>query len=306
MNEENTIAEVIEEIPSAIEGIDRIEIVIVDGASHDNTVERALKAGADQAYIDHRNRGLASAFSKGIHLALLRGADIIVNTDADMQYDQTQIPDLLRPILDGDADMVVGSRFEGEIEDMPLGKTLGNRLATFVTRKLAGQNLTDAQSGFRAIHRELAEKLIVESKKTYVQETLIRASRMGYKIVEVPIRFRKREGDSRLISSIWRYAFEVFPDLVITYAQVAPLRLFGIIAFLSIGICIPAFAVSFLYVVKGNLLGGLSFLTPFLIVLVPTLAILFGSGLVMDHINKTRVWMLENRAFREGRNETNG
>ncbi len=304
MNEEETIAEVIKEIPDEIEGIDEIEIIIIDGSSDDRTVARALQAGASEAYVDHVNRGLASAFGMGLTIALRRGADIIVNTDADMQYDQTQIPDLVAPIVNREADMVVGSRFEGEIEEMPLGKKLGNQLATFVTRKLAGQKLTDAQSGFRAVHRELAQKLIVESKKTYVQETLIRASRMGYKIVEVPIRFRKREGESRLISSIWTYAFRVFPDLMITYAQVAPLRLFGILTFLGIAVCIPAFAVSFIYLLAGDFIGAFSLLAPVLTLLIPTSAILLGSALLMDHINKTRIWMLENRFLRKVEDHT--
>ena len=119
----------------------------MDGGSTDSTIEEAMNAGAVYAYSDHINRGLASAFKVGLGKALQRGADIIVNTDADMQYDQTEISALVQPIIKREADMVLGSRFKGWIESMPFRKKLGNRLATLVTSLLAGQNISDAQKG---------------------------------------------------------------------------------------------------------------------------------------------------------------
>ncbi|MHA2028477.1 MAG: glycosyltransferase family 2 protein, partial [Candidatus Kariarchaeaceae archaeon] len=281
-NEEQTIGKVIDEIPKQIEGINEIEIIIIDGASTDDTIEVAIKAGAAYAYSDHINRGLASAFKVGLQKALQRGADIIVNTDADMQYDQTEIPQLIKPIIDREADMVLGSRFKGWIEDMPLRKKIGNRLATFVTSKLAGQRISDAQSGFRAIHRELALRLIVEAKKTYVQETLIRPIRMGYTIVEIPIRFRKRDDKSRLILSIWSYALRVFPDLFLTYLQVAALRFFVGFSLLSVAIIAPIIIISLLLFIAGAI-TSLAYLWDILVMLIPSILILLGIGLVMDY-----------------------
>lgn len=294
-NEEETIGEVIREIPEDIEGIDEVEIIIIDGASTDKTAELAKKAGATHVYSDHINRGLASAFNVGIQKALLLGADIIVNTDADMQYDQTEIPKLVKPIIDREADMVVGSRFEGWIEEMPLRKRIGNRLATVMTSLLAGQKLSDAQSGFRAIHRELAQRLIIESKKTYVQETLIRSIRAGYCIIEVPIRFRKRNDESRLIRNVWSYASSVFPDLVLTYAQVAPLRLFGGLSILLLAIFLPITLAMTVF----SLSGALPLIWGLVQFLIPSLSILIGTGMLMDHQEKVRKWHIERKALYE-------
>ncbi|MBD3158841.1 MAG: hypothetical protein GF309_08650 [Candidatus Lokiarchaeota archaeon] len=176
---------------------------------------------------------------------------------------------------------------------------MGNRLATFLTSKLAGQRISDAQSGFRAIHRDLAQRLVVESKKTYVQETLIRSIRQSYKVVEVPIRFRKREGKSRLISSIWRYAFQVFPDLILTYVQVASLRFFGIISMLLLAAGIPFLSAGIIFMLSGNIGRGLSLLIPSITILAPTISSLMSAGLIIDYIHKLRMWRLEKEALKK-------
>jgi glycosyltransferase involved in cell wall biosynthesis len=286
-NEELTIGKVIDEIPKQIEGINEIEIIIIDGASTDDTIEVAIKAGAAYAYSDQINRGLASAFKIGLQKALQRGAD-----------NQTEIPQLIKPIINREADMVLGSRFKGWIEDMPLRKKIGNRLATFVTSKLAGQRISDAQSGFRAIHRELALRLIVEAKKTYVQETLIRPIRMGYTIVEIPIRFRKRDDKSRLILSIWSYALRVFPDLFLTYLQVAALRFFVGFSLLAIAIIAPIIIISLLLFIAGAI-TSLAYLWDILVMLIPSILILLGIGLVMDYQSKIRMRQIEIEALKE-------
>ncbi len=216
-NEEKTVGKVIDEIPRRIEGVDIIEVLVIDDGSVDNTRQVAEIAGANLVVSHSNNKGLAASFRTGLKTALRMKADIIVNTDADLQYDQTQIRQLVRPILSNKADMVLGSRFKGYIEEMPTRKKLGNILATFVTRILSGFNTSDAQSGFRAFTRELASSLKITSTKTYVQETIVRAARCGYRIVEIPITFRKRSGPSRLIKSIWGYALRVLPELISCY-----------------------------------------------------------------------------------------
>jgi len=189
-NEEETIGSVIREIPR--DCCEQVEVLVINDGSTDNTVEEARKAGADRIVSFKKNRGLAPAFRAGLETALEMGADIIVNTDGDGQYNGKQIPDLIKPILDGRADFVLGSRTKGRIEYMPLQKKIGNRIATFVTRHVSGLPVSDAQSGFRAFTRDAAMHLNVMSDYTYVQETLMQAanSRMAY--AEVPIEFRKR------------------------------------------------------------------------------------------------------------------
>ncbi|MFW9789087.1 MAG: glycosyltransferase family 2 protein [Candidatus Thorarchaeota archaeon] len=219
-NEEQSIGRVISEIPRNISGISEVEVLVIDDGCVDNTRQVALDAGANRIESHTKNLGLASAFRTGIKTALEMNADIIVNTDADRQYDQLQIPALVQPIVNSEADLVLGSRFKGRIEEMPLGNRIGNLLATFVTRILSGYPTSDAQSGFRAFSRNLAQFLVVTSRKTYVQETIIRSARGGFTLVEMPITFRKRPGESRLISSIWGYAFNVLPDLVRCYIHI--------------------------------------------------------------------------------------
>jgi glycosyltransferase involved in cell wall biosynthesis len=213
LNEEQTIEKVIHGIPRTIAGISSIRVVVIDDGSTDGTKEVSQNAGA--TVISHsENRGLATAFRTGLTTALKMGADIIVNTDADNQYNQEQIRQLVQPIVSDKADLVLGSRFKGWIEAMPLQKKIGNQLATFFTKLLSGYNVSDAQSGFRAFSRKLASSLRITSNKTYVQETIIRTARYGFRIMEIPIDFRKRDGQSRLIKSIWKYAINVFPDLI--------------------------------------------------------------------------------------------
>ncbi|MCD1296038.1 glycosyltransferase family 2 protein [Methanocella sp. CWC-04] len=230
-NEEQTIGAVIREIPR--DACEKVEVVVIDDGSTDNTYGEALKAGADKIVKFKRNRGLAPAFRAGLETALSMGADIIVNTDADGQYDGMEIPKLIKPILDRNADVVLGSRTKGTIEDMPLDKKAGNYIATLITRELSGCYISDAQTGFRAFTRDMALKLNVLSEYTYVQETLMQIASQGAVIVEVPINFRKRVGGrSRLIGNIYGYAKRAGATILRTYRDYQPLK-----TFLFIGGC---------------------------------------------------------------------
>jgi glycosyltransferase involved in cell wall biosynthesis len=224
-NEEKTIASVINEIPKKIKGIDSIDVVVVDDGSKDNTAVVASKAGAKVIRNSH-NCGLAYAFSKGLKYGLELGADIIVNTDADMQYNQKQIPYLIQPILDGKADIVLGSRFKGTIEYMPIQKYLGNKIVSKLMGFLAGMNITDSQTGFRAFSKEAALRINVFSNFTYTQETILEAIEKKLTIVEVPVDFRKRDGKSRLISNIFDYAYRAGSTILATYLNYKPLKVF--------------------------------------------------------------------------------
>ncbi|MDR7666079.1 glycosyltransferase family 2 protein [Methanosarcina sp. Z-7115] len=231
-NEEKTIASVIKEIPR--DCCEEVEVLVINDGSTDNTVEEAEKAGADKIISFKNNKGLAPAFRAGLQAALKMNADIIVNTDGDGQYNGKEIFKLIEPILAGKADFVLGSRTKGHIEHMPIQKIIGNRIATFITRRVSGFPVSDAQSGFRAFTRDCALHLNVMADYTYVQETLIQASYYGLVIEEVPIEFRRRDGHSRLISSIWKYAKRAGITIARGYSEFHPIETFCGIGSISI------------------------------------------------------------------------
>ena len=192
-NEEKTIAKVIAEIPRKINDTAIVKVLVIDDGSIDRTVEVSKQAGADFILRNPTNLGLAQTFQKGIDKAVELGADIIVNTDADFQYNQTEIPKLIRPILYGEADIVSGNRQVEGLTHMSASKKYGNILGSKVVKWSAGYEIKDASSGFRAYSREAALRLFVISKHTYTHETLIQAARNKLRILEVPIEFRKRK-----------------------------------------------------------------------------------------------------------------
>ncbi len=228
-NEEKTLPKVINEIPTKINGIDKIEILVIDDGSSDKTSEVAKKNGA-KVIRNTKNMGLAFTFSRGLETALDMGADIIINTDADFQYNQKQIPLVIQPVLDGNADIVLGSRFKGWIEDMPFQKKWGNIAMSLMVRTLTGLDISDAQTGFRAFSRDAALKINIFSDYTYTQETILEAWEKKLVIKEVPVDFRKRNDKSRLISNVFVYARRAGFTVLETYLSYKPL-----VFFLSLG-----------------------------------------------------------------------
>jgi glycosyltransferase involved in cell wall biosynthesis len=203
--------------------------------STDGTVSAAQKAGADKVIRHHENKGLGATFRDALDAALGMGADVIVNIDADGQYNALDIPALIAPIIENRADMVLGWRDIGKLDFMPLGKKIGNRLATRATRMLSGFPVKDAQTGFRAFSRDAAMRMYLSGGYTYVQETLMQAKYKGLIIEQVPVDFRERKGKSRLISSVFSYAVRASRTIFITFKDYRPLRLFlysGFVLFL--------------------------------------------------------------------------
>lgn len=286
-NEEKTISDVITSIPKKINGISRVEVLVVNDGSSDRTAQIAKESGA--LVVSHKkNLGLATSFRDGFEKALKLGADIVVNTDADNQYDQFEIPKLIKPILDGEADIVVGDRQVLKLDHMPFGKKYGNTIASFVTRKLSGYDIRDAQSGFRAYSREASLRINILSNYTYVAETIIQAVNKKLKIVQVPISFKERKGKSRLVSNIFNYAAKAGMTIIRTYTLYKPLRvflsfgglimLFGIL--LSLRFFIPFFSGISGQHIQSLVVASTLFVFGFLVVLL---------GLIADMLNANRL-----------------
>lgn len=205
-NEKDTITKVIKSIPLKIPKISQVKILVVDDGSADKTAAAARKAGADLVIINKVNLGLAKTFSLALKKSLEMGADIIVNTDGDNQYDQKEIPKLIAPILREEADMVIGNRQVEKLLHMQRSKKLGNLGGSWIIRLLTGATVQDASSGFRAFSQKTAESFNLFSAHTYTHETIIQAVNNGLNIAEIPVTFKKREsGQSRLIQGVWRH-----------------------------------------------------------------------------------------------------
>ncbi len=223
-NEENSIGDVIKNIPR--DCCDDVKIVVIDDGSNDNTSLVAQKAGADFVIKHSNNLGLAKTYRDLIDVGLDLDADILLNIDADGQYEPKEISKLIHPILNNEADIVLGSRFAGKIEQMPISKKIGNKIATKVTSRVAGQNFSDCQTGFRALNKEAALRMNTVSDFTYTQESLVEAVYNNLKICEVPVNFYKREGESRLFPNVFNYAKRAGTTLIKTYIYHKPLKFF--------------------------------------------------------------------------------
>lgn len=205
-NEADSISQVIQAIPQRIKGIKTITILVWDDGSNDQTADTARSAGADDVHQHPVNLGLATTFYHLMKEALKRGADIVVNLDADGQYDPSEIELLIKPILDSKADIVTGDRQVATRKHMPKIKQWGNYLGSFVVRHLTGLNINDASCGFRAYSKNALEKLHRFSSHTYTHETLIQAAHKKLRVSQVPVSFDPREhGQSRLIKNVWSH-----------------------------------------------------------------------------------------------------
>jgi len=247
-NEAKTIGRVLEEIHKAVP---HATLLVVDDGSTDSTASIAKKAGAI-VYSHPRNMGLASAFRSEVKKCLELNAEVIVHTDADGQYSAREIHALLEKIKEGN-DLVLGSRFLGKIEHMPWLNRTGNKLFSDVVSRVAGVPVTDAQTGFRAFTRKIAEEVQVRSSHTYTQEQVIRASLQHFRIAEVPCTFLKRQGGkSRLIRHPIEYAVKAWINILRIYRDYEPLKFFGTIglAFFTPGFMIGLWLV-YLFLTRG-------------------------------------------------------
>lgn len=224
-NEEKTIVPVIKDIKKYMAG-NNYTIVVLDDGSIDQTRSKARKAGA-VVYSHPTNYGLAETFRTEMKICLELKPDVIVHIDADGQYLARDIPKLLQEIEKG-YDLVLGSRFLGHIEQMPLIKKIGNKIFSRLISGMIKSKITDAQTGFRAFKREVAEQVSIRSYHTYTQEQILRASKEKFRIKEVPVYFAKRDGKSRLINNPLEYASKAVITIMRIYRDFQPLKFFGL------------------------------------------------------------------------------
>lgn len=286
-NEEETLPVTLRDLPRDIPGIDDIEVLIVDDGSTDRTQEVAREHGADHIVGFRSNRGLARAFSEGIRASLERGADIIVNTDADNQYCGEDIAKLVTPILEGRADLVVGDRETHTIDHFSERKKFLQKHGSNMVSILAGMDVPDATSGFRAFSREAALELNVLSDFSYTLETLIQAGRKKLKVESVPIRTNDKLRESRLFKSIFTFVKRSGATMLRVYTTYEPLKVFASAAMVFIFGALIIFARFIYYYVQGGgsgkiqslILGAVLFITG---------AFLITIGILADLINANR------------------
>ncbi len=225
-NEAETLPLTIAQIPRHIDGVDRVELLIIDDGSTDNTVDVARSLGVDHIIQHAGNKGLARAFQSGLDACLRLNADIIVNTDGDNQYPGQEIPRLVAPILRGNADMVIGDRRTHAIEHFSPGKKFLQWLGSSVVRVASGTAVPDAPSGFRAFSREAALRLNVMTRYSYTLETIVQAGKKNLTIAFVPVETGPKTRESRLMRSISDYVRRSAITIVRIYIFYEPLKTF--------------------------------------------------------------------------------
>jgi len=230
LNERETLPETIADLPRQIDGIDEIEVLIIDDGSTDGTAERAAELGVHHIVRFPKNRGLARAFVAGIDASVRLGADIVINTDADNQYRGADIAMLVAPILAGSAELVIGDRQTHQIAHFSPVKKLLQRWGSGLVRRLSATNVTDSPSGFRAMSRRAALILFVHNRFTYTLETVIQAGRAGIAIENVKVSTNNKTRESRLFKSIPDYLKKAGGVMFRAYAMYQPVQVFSRIA----------------------------------------------------------------------------
>ena len=229
-NEAETLAIALGALPREVEGFDKVEWLIINDGSEDDTVEVARNCGVDHIINFKHNQGLAKGFMAGIQECLKQGADVIVNTDADNQYEADDIPKLTQPILNGTAEYVVGARPISQTNHFSPAKKFLQKLGSWVVRKASNTDIPDAPSGFRAMSRECAMQLNVYNNYTYTLETIIQAGQKNMAISSVPIRTNEDLRPSRLLSSIPNYIKKSVVTIVRIFVVYKPFNFFVSIA----------------------------------------------------------------------------
>lgn len=226
-NEAGILATTLSALPRTVQGFNAVEWLIIDDGSQDRTVEVAKACGVDHVLRHTGNKGLAKAFMTGIDACLRLGADVIVNTDADNQYNADDIPILVQPILEHQAEFVIGARPISAIQHFSPAKKMLQKIGSWVVRVASNADIPDAPSGFRAMSRSCAQRLMVFSDYTYTIETIIQAGQKNISVSSVPIRVNEDLRPSRLVKSIPSYIKQSIVTIVRIFIIYRPFRFFG-------------------------------------------------------------------------------
>ena len=229
-NEEADLPQTLAALPKDIDGVDSVEVMIIDDGSRDNTIQVARDHGVDYVVRHTGNQGLASAFRSGVDACLQLGADIIVNTDADNQYAGEDIVKLVRPLLDGEADVVIGDRQTDTVAHFSFVKKRLQKLGSWVVRTFSDVDVPDAVSGFRAMTRDAASKINILSSFSYTIEMLLQAGKKRMAVRSVPIRVNAKTRESRLYSTVTQFIQRSVATLLRIYAMYHPLKIFLLVS----------------------------------------------------------------------------
>ena len=302
LNEAATLPATLADLPRSVPGIDVVETLVIDDGSRDNTAEVAGSLGVTHVIRFRQRKGLAAAFMAGIDASLRRGADFIVNTDADNQYAGRDIPRLLEPLLQGEADIVVGDRNIRDLADMSWPRKVLQRLGSWAVRLVSATKVPDTTSGFRAYTREAALRMTIVSDFSYTLESLIQAGKQRMAVTHVSVGTNPRTRPSRLFDSVFSYLKRSTATIVRIYTMYEPLKVF---TYIGTAIFLTGFAISvrFLYYylfthesagkVQSLILSAVLMIVGFQVVLI---------GLVADVISGTRK-LLEDLLYRVRRME---
>jgi glycosyltransferase involved in cell wall biosynthesis len=300
-NEECTLAQTISALPRRIDGIDIIEILIIDDGSTDRTVEIAKNIGVDHIIKHTNNLGLARSFQAGLDACLARGADIIVNTDGDNQYVGADIPKLLQPIIDGKAEIVIGDRETHQIKHFSISKKFLQKLGSLVVRQLSETNIPDVVSGFRAISRDAALLLNITSQYSYTIDMIIQAGKKNIPIAHVPISTNPATRESRLANSTLSFVGQQLLSMIRMYAMYEPFRVFFYIGLILSGIgSLPIIRFLYFYFsgdgsghIQSLILGGVLLVIGFVTFLFGLLADLISFNRQLTEITLAKIKALE-------------
>jgi len=293
LNEEATLPSVLNTIPKKIAGVDEVIVLIIDDGSTDKTVAIAKEHGVKHFVLHKKNMGLARSFHDGVDYALSIGADIVVNTDGDNQYPQERIGDLVQPILNGEAEIVIADRQTQKIAHFSPAKKFFQKIGSAIVNKAAGTKLPDAASGFRAYSKTALLRINIVTQFSYCMETIIQAGNKRIPITSIKIKTNPKTRESRLFKSIWQHMFKSGSAITRSFIMYKPYIIFinlGII--LLLGGLIPFIRYATIYFngnrgdhIQSLLLGA---------VLILASMIAFALGIIADLIRTNRILLEDN------------
>ncbi len=268
LNEAETLPLVFKTMPKTLSGATSVEWLIIDDGSTDDTVKVAQSLGVKHIVRHRRNMGLARSFRDGIDYALSHGADIVVNTDGDNQYPQERIKDLIKPIIDGQADIVIGDRQTASIAHFSGFKKVMQRFGSWVVNKAAGTDLPDAASGFRAYSKQSLIRLNIVTQFSYCMETIIQAGNKRLAIVSIPIETNAKTRESRLFKNIWQHMAKSGQAILRSYVMFKPHVIFATLGSILLLLGMIPFVRFLIFALQGESSGHLQ-------------SLIFGSALLI-------------------------